>query len=143
MIYAIGLIVLAGLLAAPAPPPTCDAELAARLTPPRPAAGRYEACTTPDALEDAVRADTRERGVHAGSIASVDPLDAFGTAGSYDRATLSRLYGGRRARVVHGWSQNGGALTSVTYVSPYPNRSFTALVPGTLIIRYSLETRGL
>jgi hypothetical protein len=27
--------------------------------------------------------------------------------------------------------------------SRYPNRTFTALVPGTLVIRYVLETRGL
>jgi hypothetical protein len=143
MIYAIWFIVLAGLLVAPAPPSGCDAALAAQLTPARPLAGRYDACTTPEELEDALRAEARDRGVHAGRIADVDPLDAFGVAGPYDRSALSRLFGGRRARVAHGWSQHDGELTSVTYVSPYPNRSFTALVPGTLIIRYTLETRGL
>jgi hypothetical protein len=34
-------------------------------------------------------------------------------------------------------------LVSATYISPHPDRGFTTLVPGTLVIRYILENRGL
>ena len=121
---------------------TCDAELTALLTPKRPGAGRYEVCVTPDSI-DAVVAEAGGQGLHMGPVEAADPLDAFGTAGSYDRSALSRLFGGRRARVAHGWSREGRALVSVTLVSPHPNRTFTALVSGTLVIRYVVESRGL
>jgi hypothetical protein len=143
MIYAILLILLAGPFAAPAPPVfACDAALAALLTPRQPVAGRYEVCTTPASLDE-VLADTRGPERRVGGVQALDPLDAFGTAGPYDRSALSRLYGGRRARVVHAWSQDSRGLVSITYVSPHPNASFTALEPGTLAIRYTLENRGL
>ena len=143
MIYAILLILLAGLAApVPLPPQACDAGLAALFTPRAPTAGRYEVCTTPAALDDVVRADATG-GTHIGSVENADPLDAFGAAGPYDRSALARLFGGRRARVAHGWSHDGRVLVSTTYVSPYPDRGFTVLAPGTLVIRYVLENRGL
>jgi hypothetical protein len=145
MIYAIVLILLAALPGPGArrPAENCESGLAGRITPARPISGRNEVCTTPDALEDVLRADVTGRGVHMGSTDAVDPLDAFGTAGPYDRLALSRLYGSRRARVTRGWSGAGHDLVSTTYVSPYPGPTFTTLEPGTLIIRYVLETRGL
>lgn len=90
-----------------------------------------------------MQADRSERGTQVGTADARDPLDAFGTSGPYDRSALSRLYGDRRARVAHGWHRDGRALVSMTYVSPYPNRTLTALVPGTRVIRYVLENRGL
>ena len=145
MIYAILLILLAGL-AAPLPlvAQACDADaaLAALFTPRTPGAGRYEVCTTPAAIDEVVRAGASP-GTHLGAVDSVDPLDAFGAAGPYDRSALARLFAGRRARVARGWSQDGRTLVSTTYVSPYPDRGFTVLVPGTLVIRYVLENRGL
>ena len=146
MIYAILFILLAGPALAPGPAPAyeCDEALTARFTPGRPAAGRYEVCTTPAALDDAVLSDTNQLSVHAGTVDAVDPLDAFGTAGPYDRLALSRLFGGRRARVARGWANRGrSSLLSITYVSPHPDRTFTVLEPGTLVIRYVLENRGL
>jgi hypothetical protein len=64
------------------------------------------------------------------------PLDAFGTAGAYDRSTVSRLYGGRRAMVARGWIHENGHIVSLTLVSPYPDATLTRLDPGTLIIRF-------
>ena len=88
-------------------------------------------------------AEQGAQGLQFGPVETVDPLDAFGTAGTYDRSTMSRLFGGRRASVAHGWSKPAIGLLSVTLVSPYPNRTLTALVPGTLVIRYVVESRGL
>ncbi len=145
MIYAILFILLAGLAAPPAPPPVyeCDTALTALFTPRHPRAGTYEVCTTGSPLEEASGADKSVRGAQVGAVDAVDPLDAFGTSGPYDRSALSRLYGGRRARVARGWWRDGRVLVSTTYVSPHPDRTFTTLVPGTLVIRYILENRGL
>ncbi len=148
MIYAILFILLAALAApaqAPGPPPAydCDAALTALFTPTHPRAGTYEVCATTSRLEDVAEADARGRAAQVGAVDAVDPLDAFGTSGPYDRAALSRLYGGRRARVARGWWRDGRVLVSTTYISPHPDRGFTTLVPGTLVIRYILENRGL
>jgi hypothetical protein len=148
MIYAIVFILLAGLatpqgLHGPAPAYDCDPALTALFTPHHPLAGTYEVCTTTSALEDTVQADTAGHGAHVGAADALDPLDAFGTSGPYDRSALSRLYGGRRARVARGWRRDGRALVSTTYVSPYPGHAFTTLEPGTLVIRYTLENRAL
>lgn len=145
MIYAILFILLAGLAAPPGPRPAyhCDAELTALFTPRHPRAGTYEVCTTASPLEEAVEADESVHAAQVGVVDAVDPLDAFGTSGPYDRLALSRLYGGRRARVARGWWRDGRVLVSTTYVSPHPDRTFTTLVPGTLVIRSILENRGL
>jgi hypothetical protein len=148
MIYAILFILLAWLAGSPrppAPPPAydCDAALTALFTPRQPQAGTYAVCTTASPLDEAVEADTRVRGARVSAADAVDPLDAFGASGPYDRAALSSLYGGRRARVARGWWREGRVLVSATYISPHPDRGFTTLVPGTLVIRYILENRGL
>jgi hypothetical protein len=145
MIYAILFILLAGLAAPPGPLPAyaCDAALTALFTPRHPRAGTYQVCTTASPLEEAAGADKSAHGAQVGAVDALDPLDAFGTSGPYDRSALSRLYGGRRARVARGWWRDGRVLVSTTYVSPHPDRTFTTLVPGTLVIRYILENRGL
>jgi len=142
MIYAILLIILVSLSGSKNPAYTCDPALTALLTPKRPVAGRYEVCTTPSSLDE-VLADVGGQGLRFGPVEATEPLDAFGTAGPYDRSALSRLFGGRRARVTHGWSKQSHGLVSVTLVSPHPNREWTALVSGTLVIRYVVESRGL
>ena len=109
-------------------PVVCDPALAALWAPTHPQLGRYEVCTTPQALADV--ADP------SWTIESMPPLDAFGTAGAFNRATVARLYGGRRPSVARGWTSENGRFLSITLVSPYPNRALTALEPGTLIIRY-------
>src|SRR5215470_6180368 len=96
MIYAIFLIISQ----------TCDPALAALFTPLHPRLGRYEVCATERPIEEVA-----ERGW---TIESLEPLDAFGTAGSYDRFAVTRLYGGRRARVAHGWREEAGRFESIT-----------------------------
>src|SRR6266550_3211247 len=71
MIYAIALIVSQ----------TCSADLAALFTPPKPVLGHYEVCVAAEPIEQ-VAADAA---IHFGPIDSVEPLEAFGAAGRYDR----------------------------------------------------------
>jgi hypothetical protein len=106
----------------------CDPALTALFTPRHPQLGRYEVCTTEQPIENAVAAGS--------PIESTEPLDAFGTAGDYDRSKLARLYGGKRARVARQWTQQGDAFESVTFISPYPDATLTHLLPGTMLIRW-------
>jgi hypothetical protein len=108
--------------------PRCDPELIALWTPRHPQLGRYEVCTTSRAIAEV--ADPAWR------IEALAPLDAFGDAGSFNKAAVARLYRGRRPTVAHGWVEENGRLVAITLVSPYPNRQLRALEPGTLIIRY-------
>ena len=108
--------------------PVCDPTLAVLWTPARPQLGRYEVCTSPRPLTEIASPDWE--------IETVPPLDAFGTAGAFDKAALARLYGGRWPSVARGWIAGNGRFEAITLVSPYPNRQLTALEPGTLIIRY-------
>jgi hypothetical protein len=117
-----------GLSGAVEPSYVCDPALTALFTPTRPELGRYEVCTTSDPVE--------------GDAEAVEALDAFGAAGSYDRAALQRLYGGLRVRVQRSWKATDAAFVSITRLSPYPNASLTELSPGTMEIRFIL-TRGL
>ncbi|HEV3139494.1 MAG TPA: hypothetical protein VGY57_03205, partial [Vicinamibacterales bacterium] len=75
---------------------------------------------------------------HFGRITELEPLDAFGSAGRYDRSALARAYGGTRARVARGWRKTGDRFESITLISPYPDATLTRLNPGTLIIRFSI-----
>lgn len=68
----------------------CDPALAAQFTPRRPSLSRYELCTDPRPLDAAAPAEW--------ALLALDPVDAFGAAGSYDRTALARLYGSARAR---------------------------------------------
>jgi hypothetical protein len=104
MIYALPLILLAA--AAGGAPVSCDPVLAAMFTPVRPHVGRYEVCTASEPLGEASDA--------------LEALDAFGAAGTYDRARLARLYG--------------------TRISPYPDATLSRLLPGTLEIRFILSS---
>ena len=106
----------------------CDAVLTALFTPARPQLGRYEVCTTREPLTAVARPEWR--------IETMPPLDAFGAAGAYSRAALSRLYGGRRAIVARGWIEDGNRFESRTLISPHPDSTMTRLLPGTLVIRH-------
>jgi hypothetical protein len=110
---------------------TCDPALTALFTPAKPRLGHYEVCTTEQSIE-AVAGD-------GWTIEALDPLDAFGSSGPYDRFAISRLYGGRRARVAHGWRDTGGQFESITLVSPYPDAEFKNLFSGTMIIRWTRQ----
>jgi hypothetical protein len=110
---------------------TCDPALTALFTPQRPLLGVYEVCTAAEPIEAVAESGWK--------IENLEPLDAFGSAGSYDRFAVTRLYRGRRARVAHGWHQDGDRFESITLISPHPDPSLTRLVDGTLIIRFTLR----
>ena len=74
--------------------------------------------------------------VNGGPIEAMEALDAFGTAGTYDRPRLARLYGGTRVQVARGWTRTGNRVESITRLSPYPDATLTHLMPGTLEIRF-------
>jgi len=131
------LAVAGAIQAAPAPAAalaaTCDAALTALFTPPKPVLGRYEVCTTSAPFDEVLAAG----GAHYAAVEALAPLDAFGAAGPYDRSLVARLYGGVRAKVVHGWSQTGDRFVSTTLISPYPDPTLTRLLPGTMEIRWT------
>ena len=115
----------------------CDPALTALFTPSHPRVGHYQICTTSDRIEDVV-ADRTLEGVPPtyGRVEALEPLEAFGTAGPYDRFAVARLYGGRRVQVARGWRQLDDRFESITLFSPYPDASLTHLMPGTMIIRW-------
>ena len=138
MIYAIAFILLQA----------CDPTLAALFAPARPQLGRYEVCVETESIDAIVAAGSPE-GLRYGNsgrpeglryrfsaVEPLDPLDALGAAGDYDRAAVARLYGASRPRVARGWRQDGDRFESITLVSPYPDASLTRLVSGTLVIRW-------
>ena len=97
----------------------CDPSLTTLFTPRHPELGRYEVCTTSDSIEQALA-----EGKPAAPRDAIEPreaLDAFGTAGTYNRAALARLYGGTRVRVARRWQQRGDQFVSETLLSPYPD----------------------
>jgi hypothetical protein len=105
----------------------CDPALTALFTPRQPLLGRYEVCADPRPLS-ALSSDWQ--------VETLESADAFGAAGSFDRAALARLYRGARAQVARGWTETASRFESTTLVSPYPNARFTQLEPGTLVIRW-------
>jgi hypothetical protein len=115
-------------------PMSCDPAFAARLTPRRPLLGRYEVCTDRRPVEDVAPAGW--------AVLALDPVDAFGSGGSYDRTALQQLYAGVRARVARGWTDTADRFESLTLISPHPNAALTALEPGTLVIRWICEARN-
>ena len=118
---------------------SCDPALNALFTPVRPSLGSYQVCTTPDSLE---RVAERDRQVQFSASEMLDPLDAF-AAGTYNRAALARLYSGLRVRVARGWARYGDRFESVTLLSPYPDATLTRLVPGTMVITWSVRAERL
>jgi hypothetical protein len=108
---------------------SCDPALVALFTPPHPHMGRYEVCTSAGAIQ----------AVNGGPIEALEALDAFGTAGRYDRPALAHLYGGTRVQVARGWTRTGDRFESITRLSPYPDASLTHLLPGTMEIRWTLD----
>jgi hypothetical protein len=114
--------------------PSCDAALAERFAPRRPVLGRYEVCADPRPLAELASADW--------VVESLEPLDAFGLGGNFDRSALARLYGGLRVRVAHRWDVNGKRFESETYISPFPNAALSHLERGTLIVRWTCEADG-
>lgn len=66
---------------------------------------------------------------------TLDPLEAFGRAGGFDRARLAQLYWGRKVSVVRGpIERDGRVVGALTLFSPYPDATVTRVEPGTLAI---------
>ena len=127
MIYAIALLMI------------CDPSLTALFTPVHPERGRYEVCTTSESIEQALAEGKPAKLRDA--IEPLEALDAFGAAGTYNRATLARLYGGTRVRVARRWQQRDDQFISETLLSPYPDPTLTRLNPGTMLIRWIATRR--
>jgi hypothetical protein len=118
-------------------------ELAKQFAPRRVPEGAYQVTVLKEGIEGAVRlvgtAVAPEVGpddpAGAWRIQELDPLEAFGTAGVYDRSRLARLYAGRRVSVVRGpVERHGAVVAAVTLISPYPDATLSRLEPGTLAI---------
>lgn len=98
-------------------------------TPPALPDGVYRTYVSPRPIDEIVR----ETG---GEPRAVAALDAFGQTGPYNRWTLARLYGGRRARVARTYmvELDTGGFEAWTMISPYPDPGLERLEPGTLLI---------
>jgi hypothetical protein len=71
----------------------------------------------------------------AWDVRELAPADAFGTAGTYNRSQVARLYGAERARVSRGArTENGRTVESWTLISPYPDATLQRLERGTLLV---------
>jgi hypothetical protein len=123
-------------------PGTAAPALARLFTPRHAPAGAYEVTVLDGTIEQAratvlaaAREDTTPARGEPPPVRELDPLQAFGEAGSYPQTTVARLYTGRKARVVRiPVERNGRTVAAVTLVSPYPDPSLSRLVEGTLLI---------
>jgi hypothetical protein len=107
--------------------------------PAHPRLGHYEVFATSGSLTDAVEEEKRAEPDSTGwNVEDDSPIDAFGSAGDYDRAALSQLFGGRQARVARAVIQENGRVVALTLISPYPEPDLRRLNPGTLIIRFTI-----
>ena len=112
-------------------------------TPLRAHTGSYRAYVSPSDVSDVIRQlENDPLLLHppgAWTPTALLSSEAFGLSGSYDRAKLARLYGGRRALVARGPRGGGGRPTEAwTLISPYPDRNLERLEPGTLLIVLNL-----
>ena len=120
-------------MASPSTATPCDPALALLFAPAHPRTGHYEVCASAQPLTALAQPGWL--------VETANPSDAFGSAGSYNRAALARLYGGRRAEVARGWRTVDGNFESITLISPYPDPTLSRLEPGTLTIRLILCCR--
>jgi hypothetical protein len=140
-----------GIQAAGQPVPGTSAPALARLFTPRQAPeGVYGVTVLDGGIDEALRtvknalAPDAKPGQPAGSwqVQHLDPLEAFGTTGIYDRSKVARLYVGRRASVVRGPVEHGGkVVAAVTLISPYPDATLSRLEAGTMVIMLKLAGR--
>jgi hypothetical protein len=104
----------------------------------------YRAYVSQRGLDDVLRGLEIDPLLHppgAWAPSAVLSSEAFGLTGTYDRAKLARLYGARRAIVARGPRGERGRPTQAwTLISPYPDRNFDRLQPGTLLIVLNLRS---
>jgi hypothetical protein len=106
---------------------------------PRPYRDSYRAFVSPLTLDAALRVVASDAGsLHAAGswmAHAENPVDAFGTGGTYDRGKLARLFGSQRPVVARGPRGRHGLVDeSWTLVGPYPSADLSRLEPGTLLI---------
>jgi hypothetical protein len=129
----------------PALPGAPAAALARLFTPVHAPSGAYQVRVVGAGIEEARQAVWKATmageasdgatGAQAWRVQELEPLEAFGTAGTYPRTTVARLYTGRRASVVRGpVTRAGRTVAAVTLISPYPDPTLSRLDEGTLII---------
>jgi hypothetical protein len=125
------------------PPGTPAPALARLFTPLQAPVGAYTVTALADGIDAALArvkkalAPDAPAGNPPGSwqVQQSDPLEAFGTAGTYDRSKVARLYTGRRVSIVRGPVERGGeVIAAVTLISPYPDATLSRLEKGTLVI---------
>jgi len=117
-----------------------SAPLARLFTPRHAAPGAYEVVVLDGTIERAraVVAAAAEPAAAEGRpgpspVLEMDPLMAFGEAGTYEKTTVARLYAGRKAKVVRiPVERDGRTVAAVTLVSPYPDATLSRLVEGTM-----------
>jgi hypothetical protein len=118
-------------------------EMAKLFTPRHARIGTYQVTLLTDGIGGAVRLVKVAIAPDAGPddpagawrVQQLDPLEAFGTAGVYDRSRLARLYAGRRVSIVRGpVERHGAVVAAVTLISPHPDATLSRLEPGTLAI---------
>jgi hypothetical protein len=108
-------------------------------TPPRLPPGTYRTWVSAEPLDTVLAAVRRDRSL-GGAPGSFDPQpvqprEAFGQSGGYNRWKLALLYGGTRARVARGpRTENGQVTEAWTLISPYPDPELERLEQGTLLI---------
>jgi hypothetical protein len=128
-------------------PGTASPGLARLFTPRHAPAGAFEVTVLDGNIERAravVLAAAREGTSPAAGnpppVLELDPLQAFGEAGSYQHTTVARLYTGRKARVVRiPVERNGRTVAAVTLISPYPDPTLSRLEEGTMLILLHLD----
>ena len=132
--------VLLSVAAAQGAPLWRDApEYIARFAPVGPRAAAFRMYESADDLDTVLRQlagdPTLLRSPGAWEVRALAPTDAFGLAGPYDRAKVTRLYGSERARVARGARVQEGRVTEAwTLISPYPDAALQRLVRGTLLV---------
>jgi hypothetical protein len=120
-----------------------DAALTRLFTPRAAPPGTYRVWVTatplPRIAELLRRQTPRSDGTAGWTEQDLEPLDAFGDGGPYDRKRLARLYVGKRAKAARGpIVENGHTVASVWLISPYPDASLSRLEQGTLIIEFRI-----
>ncbi len=116
---------------------TFDAALTRLFTPRAVPDGTYAAYRSARTLTDIAGSLREQDGSPApGAWLPVrqEALDAFGSAGQFDRFRLAELFRGLRPVVARGSLAQDGHRVAYTLISPYPDATLSRLEPGTMVI---------